>query len=118
MEVINMVSALIFSLIILGTVLAALGAFLIKKGTTQFSFLKLWKSFDLWWGLLLYGLSLLIYLFVLRGENLSFVYPLASIAYLWTTLLSVRYLGEKMNKYKWLGLIGIIIGVTFIGIGS
>jgi len=30
----------------------------------------------------------------------------------------VKYLGEKMNTYKWIGIVTIIVGVALIGVGS
>ena len=36
----------------------------------------------------------------------------------WTCVLSVKFLGEKMNWIKWSGILIILIGVSFIGFGS
>jgi len=69
-------------------------------------------------GLFLYGLSFVFYIFALRKESLSVLYPFVSTTYIWTTFFSIKFLHEKMNVWKWAGLIGIIIGVTFIGLGS
>jgi len=54
----------------------------------------------------------------LKGGDLSILYPFVSVTYVWVALLSVRFLGEKMNKFKWIGIAMIILGVSFIGIGS
>jgi uncharacterized membrane protein len=60
----------------------------------------------------------LLFIPALKGGDLSVLYPFVALAYIWVSLLSVKFLGEKMNKFKWLGIALIIIGVSFIGIGS
>ena len=106
-------------LVLLGSIIGALGTLIIKRGTNKYySFLRLLKSKSLWIGLSLYGVSVIIYVLALSQERLSVIYPIVSTTYIWTTLFSVKFLGEKMNKYKWLALVGIVIGVTLIGFGS
>ncbi|MEK6845568.1 MAG: EamA family transporter [Nanoarchaeota archaeon] len=106
------------ALVLVGTVIGALGALILKKGTINRSFKELFVTPNLWAGLFLYGLSTLFYLLALRREEISVLYPLVSTSYIWITIFSVRFLGEKMNKWKYLALVGIITGVVLIGIGS
>ena len=105
-------------LVLVGSVLAALAAFLVKKGMDVFSFRVILHNKMLLGGVLLYGFSALIYIAALTGGELTLLFPLASTTYIWSNLLSVRYLKEKMNVWKWLSISGIIAGVLFIGIGS
>ena len=112
-----MVKLLVLGLIVLGSFFAAVAALLIKKGAKGNLFL-IWKKKLFWYGFLLYVSSTLIYLFVLRVEALNIVFPLSSLSYLFATALSVKFLGERMNKWKWFGLLGIVIGVIFLGLGS
>ena len=105
-------------LVLIGTFIGAIGTLLIKKGNDEFSFLKFVKSKYFLIGIPLYVVSTVCYVLALRMEQLSIIYPLASMTFLWTTLFSVKYLGEKMNKWKYFGLSGIILGVAMIGIGS
>ena len=105
-------------LVLIGSLIGALGTLIIKRGTNKYRFFRLLKSKSLWIGLFLYGLSVIIYVLALSQEKLSVIYPIVSTTYIWTTLFSVKFLGEKMNKYKWLALIGIVVGVTLIGFGS
>ena len=69
-------------------------------------------------GVALYGVGTVLFIPALRGGDLSVLYPFVSLNYIWVSLLSVRFLGEKMNRLKWLGVALIILGVSFIGIGS
>lgn len=112
-----MIIFFVVGLMIIGTLIGALGASLIKKGSNKLSLSQLLRSSYLWGGLFLYGLSVIFYVLALRQAELSFVYPLVSITYIWTTIFSVKYLEEKMNRWKWIGLIGIILGVMLIGFG-
>ncbi len=113
-----MVSLLVIGLMVVGSLIGSYGTYVVKKSTNTHSLFQIWRSRELWLGLVMYAFAVLVYIFVLRQEKLSVVYPLASLSYIWITLFSVKGLGEKMNKWKWLGLAGIIIGVTLVGAGS
>jgi len=114
----RMVNFLAIGLMLVGTLIVSFGALMIKKGANRFSLREMIFSLYFWIGLSLYVLSTFFYILALRMEELSFVYPFASVSFIWITILSVKFLGEKMNKWKWYGLIGIIIGIVLIGIGS
>ena len=113
-----MVSVLVLGIMAVGSLLGALGTLSIKKGTTGNSLLQLFRTRRFLWGFFLLIISTVLYFFALRQEELSVLYPLVSLTYVWTTLLSIKYLGERMNGWKWLGLFGILLGVVFIGLGS
>lgn len=113
-----MVNLLVLGLMLVDSFLGALAALTIKKGSNKFSFFNLWKTWHLWLGLFLYGVSIIIYMVVLQLEELTVIYPLVAMGYIWTTILAVRYLGDKMNVWKYLGLFGIVLGVMFISLGS
>ena len=113
-----MVNLLVLVIVLVGSFIGAFGTLMIKKSTSHYPFLKLFKSSFLWLGFFFYGLSTLFYIFALRKEELSIIYPLVSTTYIWTTLFSVKYLKEEMDLWKWIGLSGIIIGVIFVGLGS
>ena len=36
----------------------------------------------------------------LKGGDLSILYPFVALTYIWVSLLSVKFLGEKMNLIK------------------
>lgn len=67
-------------------------------------------------GAFLYFISSIIFIWVLKSEQLSFIYPLSAVNYFFITFLSIKFLNEKMNKHKWLGMFAIIIGVIIISI--
>ena len=113
-----MINSLSIAFVLAATLIGAFGALVIKKGTLKYSFKQLFFTAYFWWGVLLYAASTVFYVLALRKEQLSVIYPLVSTSYIWVTLFSVKFLKERMNLWKWIALVGIIIGVTFIGIGS
>ncbi len=66
----------------------------------------------------LYILSTVIFIIALHGGELSVLYPLIATVYIWVAVLSMRFLGEKMNRWKWASVLIITLGIIFIGIGS
>ena len=54
----------------------------------------------------------------LKYGELSVLYPIISTGFVWVSFLSVYFFNEFMNFEKWLGIIAIIIGISFIGMGN
>ena len=54
----------------------------------------------------------------LRGGDLSVLYPLIALSYVWVSILSQFILHDNMNFLKWAGVVSIIVGVSFIGMGG
>jgi uncharacterized membrane protein len=106
-------------LVLLGTVIGSLGPILFKKGADKFSLnpFKMLKNYYFITGCFMYGLATIIFIPALRGGELSVLYPFVALVYVWVALLSIKLLKEKMNLFKWLGIVLILAGVTFIGLG-
>jgi len=107
-------------LVILATLVGAFGPILLKRASEKklSSISSLMKNYHLMGGVLLFGIGTVLFIPALKGGDLSILYPFVSLGYVWVSLLSVKFLGEKMNMTKWLGIGLIIAGVSFIGIGS
>jgi len=107
-------------LVVLASLVGAFGPILLKKASEKrLSKIKsLATNYHLFGGVALYGFGTILFIPALKGGDLSVLYPFVALSYIWVSLLSVKFLGEKMNKIKWIGISLIIIGVTFIGIGS
>ena len=108
------------ALVILATFVGAFGPILLKKASAKrlSKLSSLMTNYPLFGGVALYAIGTLLFIPALKGGDLSVLYPFVALAYIWVSLLSVKFLGEKMNLLKWFGIILIIIGVTFIGVGS
>jgi len=107
-------------LVFIGTIIGSFGALYLKIGSKDISIniKKLIRNYKLILGFVFYGISSIFFIIALTGGELSVLYPLCAASYIWVCLLSMKFLDEKMNKLKWLGIITIIIGIIFIGIGS
>ena len=53
-----------------------------------------------------------------RGGDVSVLYPIVATSYIWVSFLSIYFLNEAMNFFKWLGIFTIILGIALIGYGS
>ncbi|MBW2974235.1 EamA family transporter [Candidatus Woesearchaeota archaeon] len=107
-------------LVMLAGVTGSLGPIMLKKASGKLSFRpkELIKNYNLMIGFLLYGAATALFIPALKGGELSVLYPLISITYIWVILWSLKLLNEKMNKMKWVGIFLIVIGVAFIGLGA
>lgn len=96
------------------------GPIFLKKGALKFNLnpLKQIKNGNMLLGILFYALSTLLFIPALKGGELSVLYPIVSLGYVWTTLLAVWLLKEKMSWMKWLAIAIIILGVSLVGLGA
>jgi len=108
------------SLIVFSTVIGAFGSLFFKKGADRLhrDFATLFKNWRLAVGFLFYIAAASFFIYSLQGGELSVLYPLVSLTYVWVCLLSVRFVGEEMNRLKWAGVLFIVFGVSLIGLGG
>ncbi len=66
-------------------------------------------------GYALYGISTMLLVLALRKAQLSILYPIISLTYVWVAILSVVIFHESMNGFKLIGLITVISGVAVLG---
>jgi len=107
-------------LVISATLIGAFGPILLKKASAKklSKISSLMKNYHLFGGVSLYAIGTMLFIPALKGGDLSILYPFVALTYIWVSLLSVKFLGEKMNLIKWGGITLIIVGVSFIGLGS
>ncbi len=66
-------------------------------------------------GLVLYGLSFVIWLRVLSFNDLSRAYPIfASVVFLMTTLGSIKFLNEDVSAMRFVGIIVMLAGIFIV----
>lgn len=114
------------------TVLGAAAQMLIKQGTSMMPPLvdpaagsvlsqvpmiawKILSNLPLFGGLACYGVSTILLVLALRYGELSVLYPIIALTYVWVTILSVGFLGETVNIFKIAGLAFIVLGVAVLG---
>jgi multidrug transporter EmrE-like cation transporter len=102
------------------TVIGAAAQILMKVGMTRFqpNLGALLTNLPLIAGYALYGVNTLLLVLALRDGELSMLYPIIALTYVWVTLLSYVLLKESPNVYKNLGITTIVIGVAVLGRGG
>lgn len=69
-------------------------------------------------GMILYVIGAFMVIIAFRGGDVSVLYPIIATSYIWVSFLSIWFLGEAMNFYKWVGIFIIFSGIVLIGYGS
>ena len=91
---------LILSVLVM-TLFGSLGALFLKRGSAKVSELKsLVTTPQIWLGGLFYLAGALLNIYLLRGYSYSIVYPLTSLTYVWSLILSALLLHEKVTVQK------------------
>lgn len=70
----------------------------------------------LWIGLFCYGVSLLLWLWILQKYELSFAYPMVGLGYVITTIMAILFLGESVTIFRWMGILFIVTGIFMLNI--
>ncbi len=105
-------------LVFLCTVFGVAAQYLIKTSAASLSAITLHAlltNVPLWLGLVLYGISTGLLILALRDGQLSLLYPVISLTYVWVTILSVLVFKETVNIFKFAGVGIICLGVTLLG---
>ena len=124
-----------FLLVFLCTLIGAAAQILVKEGTAQlpaghvtlgavathpslfFTFcLGIIGNFRLFCGYTLYGVMTFLMALALKGRELSRLFPIIALTYVWVTILSVLLLGEHMNFFRSIGIAFIVCGVSVLGL--
>ena len=112
-------------LILCCTVLVAVAQVLIKIGANRLGHPDLIGTVigiltipALFAGYAIYGLFAVLMVYALRHGELSILYPLISLGYVWVAILSVLVFHESMNVLKIAGIAIIISGVAVLGWGG
>jgi len=69
-------------------------------------------------GYSMYGVSTILLVLALRHGQLSLLYPVFAMTYVWVTVLSVVVFHESMNAFKLAGIAVIVAGIAVLGMGK
>lgn len=107
------------ALVFVGSIIGSFGAVFLKSGATK---LKdgFWRILNLQLaaGVALFLLSSVFFILGIRHGELSVLYPMVSLGYIWTLLWSRLFFREAFTPQKFVGLGLILLGVFFVGLGS
>lgn len=76
------------------------------------------RDYHLWIGLSLYGMSTMLLVLALRDGELSLLYPVISLTYVWVTIQAALVFHEDMSPMKIAGISVICLGVALLGTGN
>lgn len=105
-------------LVLIGGFYGALAPVFLKKGLTQWPGSREKSLKNILAGIFIFGSALLPLIVALKFSDLSLLYPLTGLSYVWTALYSGHFLKEKINRYTWIGIAFTVSGVFLIGFTS
>jgi drug/metabolite transporter (DMT)-like permease len=106
-------------LVFAASVIGSFGAVFLKLGAARLDGTILsFVNSRLALGVTLFLGSSVFYALGIRGGQLSVLYPMVSLGYIWTLLWSRLFFNEPFTREKFVGLGLILLGVCFVGMGS
>jgi drug/metabolite transporter (DMT)-like permease len=106
-------------LVFAASVVGSFGAVFLKLGAARLdgTILSFINS-RLALGVALFLGSSVFYALGIRGGQLSVLYPMVSLGYIWTLLWARLFFNEAFTREKFAGLGLILLGVALVGMGS
>lgn len=106
-------------LVFAASVVGSFGAVFLKLGSRHVT-KSLWSFLNpqLALGVGMYLGSSVFYALGIKGGQLSVLYPMVSLGYIFTVLWSWLFFKEELTKQKFAALGLILLGVFFVGLGS
>ena len=106
-------------LVFAASVVGSFGAVFLKRGAARLDGTVLsFVNSQLVLGVALFLGSSVFYALGIRGGDLSVLYPMVSLGYVWTLLWSRLFFHETFTPQKFLGLGLVLLGVVFVGLGG
>lgn len=97
------------------TLLGSFGGFFFKKSTGVKKIYQLLFNKYFYLGAFFYVCGALLNIYVLKYMPYTVVLPMSSITYVWSIILSVLIIKEKLTVRKVIGITSIVVGAVFIG---
>lgn len=102
--------------------MSAVGGFFLKVGAIQVQyddgivhvFRQVLFNYGIAIGVLMYFIPVLIWIFLLKKIELSFLQPMFALVYVITPIMASIFLKENVTIARWIGIGVIIIGVIIV----
>ena len=106
-------------LAIICTIFTSIGVTFFKLAAERtFSVTTFLVNGYLWLGLMSYGIGFLLLMKALKQKELSTVYPIIALSYVWVALIAIVWFNEHLSFLRWFGIFLILGGVSAIGWGE
>lgn len=112
----------IIFLTVINSLLMASGQMLWKKGmmglqiTGIFDMISVLFTPFIFSGLIVYGFTTLLWLYILNKAEISYVYPIQSVVFIFVLVGSIIIFKETVSFNRWLGVLIICFGVYIVSI--
>lgn len=106
-------------LVFFGSIIGSIGMVFLKKASAHLhqGFLHI-VNINAAVGVGLFLLSSVFYLAGIKHGELSVLYPMVAMSYVWALIWAKLFFDERFTKQKFLGLGLVLTGVVFVGLGS
>jgi undecaprenyl phosphate-alpha-L-ara4N flippase subunit ArnE len=106
-------------LVFTASVIGSLGMAFLKMGSAHLT-RSIWSfvNLKLITGVALFLGSSVFYAWGIKDGQVSVLYPMVSLGYVWGLLWAKLFFNEALTKQKFMGLGLILLGVCFVGLGS
>jgi drug/metabolite transporter (DMT)-like permease len=114
-------------ILLVGLVFASTGVVLLKKGMEHIGELHGYSAAEIfrvvkagasnpqiWLGVFFEALFFLCLLILMAKSEISFLWPMTGLSFVFATLAAIIFLGESVSWIRWVGVILIVIGAAFI----
>ncbi len=103
--------------VVISTVIIALGQIAFKLGTLTLDLSLKGTILNFWLiiGLVLYAIATVLLLVGLKLGELSTLYPIIGLAYIWVCILSFFIFRETITLLNGFGILLIVLGVGLLG---
>jgi len=107
-------------LVLFGSFIGSFGAVFLKLGAEYMhgSLKRIFSNYWLATGIVLYLLSSVFYMMGVAQGQLTVLYPMVSIGYIWAILWARLFFKEPFTRAKIGGLAAIVVGVALINLGN
>lgn len=117
----------LLTILLIGLVFESAGVVLLKKGITHIGglhgvtaaeVLRVVKAGatnpQILLGVFFEALFFLCLVILMSKSDISFLWPLTALSFVFATFAAIVFLGEKVSPLRWVGVILIVIGAAFI----
>ena len=107
-------------LVLAASFIGSFGAVFLKSGAgrLRMSFHSFVTNWRLGAGVVLFLFSSIFFLAGIKNGELTVLYPMVSLGYIWTLFWSRLFFGEPFTRNKFVGLGLILLGIVFLGLGN
>lgn len=114
-------------ILLVGLAFESAGVVLLKKGITEIGGMNGYTAAEIFrvvkagainpqilFGVFFEFLFFLCLLILMSKSDISFLWPLTALSFVFATIAAMIFLGETVSLLRWIGVILIVIGAAFI----